>query len=88
MDVLATNQINTIDVIGGVGGGGTVGVGVTLNALVIHNNAQAWIGGGANTRVSAAGDINVRASSDKTTKISCWQGRRVAPWRLAVISLC
>ncbi len=68
VDVVATNRINTIDVVGGVGGGGTVGVGVTLNALVIHNNAQAWIGGGANTRVSAAGDINVRATSNKTTK--------------------
>ena len=68
VNVLATNRINTIDVIGGIGGGGTVGVGVTLNALVVHNNAQAWIGGGANTRVSAGADINVRASSDKTTK--------------------
>ena len=43
VNVLATNRINTIDVIGGIGGGGTVGVGVTLNALVVHNNAQAWI---------------------------------------------
>ena len=68
VDVVATNRINTIDVVGGIGGGGTVGVGVTLNALVIHNNAQAWIGGGPNTRVSAAGDINVRATSNKTTK--------------------
>ena len=68
VDVIAANEINTIDVIGGIGGGGTVGVGVTLNALVVHNNAQAWIGGGPNTRVSAAGDINVRATSNKTTK--------------------
>ena len=68
MDVIAANEINTIDVIGGIGGGGTVGVGVTLNALVVHNNAQAWIGGGPNTRVSAAGDINVRATSNKNTK--------------------
>ncbi|MDC1135924.1 hypothetical protein OAT45_04360 [Alphaproteobacteria bacterium] len=68
VDVIAANQINTIDVIGGIGGGGTVGVGVTLNALVVHNNAQAWIGGGPNTQVSAAADINVRATSNKTTK--------------------
>ena len=40
MNVKATNRINTIT-IGGIGGGGTVGVGVTLNALVVHNNAQA-----------------------------------------------
>ncbi len=68
VNVAAVNRINTIDVIGGVGGGGTVGVGVTLNALVVYNNAQAWIGGGPNTRVSAGGDVAVNATSAKTTK--------------------
>ncbi|MGC6512260.1 MAG: leukotoxin LktA family filamentous adhesin [Parvibaculales bacterium] len=66
--VRADNTVNTIDVVGGIGGGGTVGVGVSLNALVVQNNAQAYIGGGTNTRVSAHDDISVTAHSDKTTK--------------------
>ena len=60
----ATNRITTIDVIGGIGGGGTVGVGVSLNALVVHNKAQASIQG----LVSAKRDISVNATSAKSTK--------------------
>ena len=62
--VRATNDVKTIDVTGGIGGGGTVGVGVTLNALVVHNKAQAYING----TVSAENDIDVTAESNKTTK--------------------
>ena len=68
VSVRADNTVSTIDVVGGIGGGGTVGVGVSLNALVVQNNAQAYIGGGTNTRVSAHDDISVVAHSDKTTK--------------------
>ena len=50
--------------IGGIGGGGTVGVGVSLNALVVHNKAQASIQG----VVSAERDISVSATSAKSTK--------------------
>ena len=66
--VKARNEVTTIDVTGGIGGGGTVGVGVTLNALVVHNKAQAWIGGGTSTAVSAQRDVSVVADSNKTTK--------------------
>ena len=62
--VRATNSVTTIDVIGGIGGGGTVGVGVSLNALVVHNKAQASIQG----VVSANRDISVEADSAKSTK--------------------
>ena len=62
--VRATNSVTTIDVIGGIGGGGTVGVGVSLNALVVHNKAQASIQG----VVSAVRDISVEADSAKSTK--------------------
>ena len=62
--VRATNSVTTIDVIGGIGGGGTVGVGVSLNALVVHNKAQASIAG----VVSARRDITVEADSAKRTK--------------------
>ena len=41
--VRATNSVTTIDVIGGIGG--VVRVGVSLNALVVHNKAQASIQG-------------------------------------------
>ncbi|MGC6476026.1 MAG: leukotoxin LktA family filamentous adhesin, partial [Parvibaculales bacterium] len=68
VDVEALNRVTTIDVVGGIAGGGTVGVGVSLNALVVHNNAQAYIGGGTNTRVSAFDNIDVTADSDKNTK--------------------
>ncbi len=68
VDVEALNRVTTIDVVGGIAGGGTVGVGVSLNALVVHNNAQAYIGGGTNTRVSAYDNIDVTADSDKNTK--------------------
>ncbi|EHI49802.1 hemolysin-type calcium-binding region [SAR116 cluster alpha proteobacterium HIMB100] len=68
VNVAAVNRINTIDVVGGIGGGGTVGVGVTLNALVVYNNAQAWIGGGPNTLVTAGRDVSVTATSAKSTK--------------------
>ena len=62
--VRATNSVTTIDVIGGIGGGGTVGVGVSLNALVVHNKAQASIEGA----VRAERDISVTADSAKSTK--------------------
>ena len=62
--VSASNDVTTIDVTGGIGGGGTVGVGVTLNALTVHNKAQAYIDG----TVSAADNIDVSAVSNKTTK--------------------
>ena len=62
--VRATNSVTTIDVIGGIGGGGTVGVGVSLNALVVHNKAQASIEGA----VRAERDISVVADSAKSTK--------------------
>mgnify|MGYP000291077933 CR=1 FL=1 len=62
--VRATNAVTTIDVIGGIGGGGTVGVGVSLNALVVHNKAQASIEGA----VRAERDIAVEATSAKSTK--------------------
>ncbi|MGC6439628.1 MAG: leukotoxin LktA family filamentous adhesin [Candidatus Puniceispirillaceae bacterium] len=62
--VRATNSITTIDVIGGIGGGGTVGVGVSLNALVVHNKAQAGIYG----LVSARRNVDVEATSAKSTK--------------------
>ncbi|MGC6517441.1 MAG: hypothetical protein ACON49_05385 [Candidatus Puniceispirillaceae bacterium] len=62
--VRATNRVTTIDVIGGIGGGGTVGVGVSLNALVVHNKAQASIEG----LVRAERDIDVEAISEKSTK--------------------
>ena len=62
--VSASNDVTTIDVTGGIGGGGTVGVGVTLNALTVHNKAQAYIDG----TVSAADNIDVIATSNKTTK--------------------
>ena len=62
--VRATNSVTTIDVIGGIGGGGTVGVGVSLNALVVHNKAQASIQG----LVTAQRDISVEADSAKSTK--------------------
>ena len=62
--VSASNDVTTIDVTGGIGGGGTVGVGVTLNALTVHNKAQAYIDG----TVSAADNIDVIAESNKTTK--------------------
>ena len=60
----ATNSVTTIDVTGGIGGGGTVGVGISLNALVVHNKAQASIEG----VVSAERDITVEADSAKSTK--------------------
>ena len=66
--VTARNDVTTIDVTGGIGGGGAVGVGVTLNALVVHNKAQAWIGGGTSTAVSAERDVTVEAISAKSTK--------------------
>ena len=62
--VRATNRVTTIDVIGGIGGGGTVGVGVSLNALVVHNKAQASI----ESAVRAERDISVEATSAKSTK--------------------
>ena len=62
--VRATNSVTTIDVIGGIGGGGTVGVGVSLNALVVHNKAQASIEGA----VRAERDISIEATSAKSTK--------------------
>ena len=89
VDVAAVNRINTIDVIGGVGGGGTVGVGVTLNALVVHNNAQAWIGGGPNTLVSAGGDVSVTATSAKITKNFLLAGAAAGTvWLAGILLFC
>ena len=78
--VRATNSVTTIDVIGGIGGGGTVGVGVSLNALVVHNKAQASIEGA----VRAERDISIEATSAKSTKEFHLSGRcrwhRICGW--------
>ena len=62
--VRASNTINAIDVIGGIGGGGTVGVGASISALVLHNRAEAFISGD----VYAERNIDIEAASSKTSK--------------------
>ena len=62
--VRASNVINAIDVIGGIGGGGTVGVGASISALVLHNRAEAFISGD----VYAERNIDIEAASSKTSK--------------------
>jgi len=65
VDVSADNFIRMVGVSGGIGGAGTVGVGAAGDVSIIRNNANAYIGGGAN--VYAHDDITVNAVSNKDT---------------------
>jgi len=63
----ADNKVHVVDVVGGISGGGTVGVGISANVLIIRNTASAYIGDGTTAiSVDAVRDITVTADSDKT----------------------
>ena len=61
--VRARNEVRELGVTGGLAGGGTVGVGLGADVLIIRNQANAFVGN--NARVKAYDDIKLEGTSKK-----------------------
>ena len=74
VSVLASDTTSLYDLAGTLGAGGTVGAGAGADVDVLEKTTDAWLGqdsatgpsGGAVTRVTAMGDVVVKAASSQT----------------------